>query len=139
MPRISYGQFSRFSLAILFGISIGPNISLGEVKLPALLSDHMVVQRDLPVHIWGMAAVAETVSATFRGQSQSTVADELGRWSLYFSPGEAGGPFQLTVRGINTLLDLSCWSKGTVWIKDHNLGRFWTLDFSRSYICQGRD
>jgi sialate O-acetylesterase len=115
MPRISYGQFSRFSLAILFGISIGPNISLGEVKLAAVLSDHMVVQRDLPVHIWGMAAVAETVSASFRGQSQSTVADELGRWSLYFSPGEAGGPFQLTVRGTN-IIDLSDILVGDVWV-----------------------
>jgi sialate O-acetylesterase len=35
-----------------------------DVTLPVLLADHMVVQRGLPVHIWGMAAPAESVSAS---------------------------------------------------------------------------
>jgi len=59
----------------------------------------MVVQRDLPVHVWGMAAPGEAVSVEFRGESRSTKAGALGRWSLYLKPGAAGGPFQMTVRG----------------------------------------
>jgi sialate O-acetylesterase len=50
----------------------------GEVKLPALVSDHMVVQRDLPVHIWGMAEAGERVSVSFRGEEKVTAADALG-------------------------------------------------------------
>jgi sialate O-acetylesterase len=74
-----------------------------DVTLPALLADHMVVQRGLPVHVWGMAALHEAVSVTFRGETKSATADDDGRWSVYLSPGEAGGPFQLTVKGTNTI------------------------------------
>jgi sialate O-acetylesterase len=59
----------------------------------------MVVQRDFPVHIWGLAAPNQAVAVTFRGESRSTHADRLGQWSVYLSPGSAGGPFDLTVQG----------------------------------------
>jgi sialate O-acetylesterase len=59
----------------------------------------MVVQRDLPVHVWGMAAPFEQVSVGFRGETRSVTAGALGRWSVYLTPGAAGGPFQMTVRG----------------------------------------
>jgi sialate O-acetylesterase len=70
-----------------------------QVTLPKILSDHMVVERDLPVHVWGMAAPGEAVSVIFRGQTRSTAAGELGRWSVYLPPGAAGGPFEMTVKG----------------------------------------
>jgi sialate O-acetylesterase len=70
-----------------------------EVTLPKILASHMVVQRDLPVHVWGMAAQGENVSVSFRGETRSTKAGEFGRWSIYLSPGTSGGPFQLTVSG----------------------------------------
>jgi sialate O-acetylesterase len=69
------------------------------ITLPKILSDHMVVERDLPVHVWGMAAPNELVSVAFRGETRSTTASELGRWSLYLKPGAAGGPFEMTVKG----------------------------------------
>lgn len=74
-----------------------------DVMLPSLLADHMVVQRGLPVHVWGKAAEHESISVTFRGETQSTTADDLGRWSLYLSPGEAGGPFQMVIKASNTI------------------------------------
>jgi len=70
-----------------------------EVTVPKVLSSHMVVQRDLPVHVWGLAAPGETVTVSFRGESGSVKAGELGHWSVYLKPGAAGGPFQLTVTG----------------------------------------
>ena len=86
-----------------------------DVTLPALLADHMVIQRGLPVHVWGMAAPHEAVSVTFRGETKATSADDNGRWSLFLSPGEAGGPFQLTVKATNsiTLGDILV---GDVWV-----------------------
>src|SRR5580704_11369045 len=69
-----------------------------DVTLPALLADHMVVQRGMPVHVWGMAEPHEAVSAIFRGETKATSADDDGRWSVFLSPGEAGGPFQLSVK-----------------------------------------
>ncbi len=70
-----------------------------QMTLPRVLSDHMVVQRDLPVHVWGLAAPGEAVSVGFRGETQTTKAGRLGRWSIYLKPGAAGGPFQMTVEG----------------------------------------
>jgi len=89
--------------------------SFADVTLPALLADHMVIQRGLPVHIWGMAAPHESVSATFRGETKSTAADDNGRWSIFLSPGEAGGPFQMNVKATNaiTLNDILV---GDVWV-----------------------
>jgi len=63
----------------------------------------MVIQRDQPVHIWGHAAPDEAVGVTFRGATQSAKADALGRFSVYLAPGGAGGPFDLTVKGNNTI------------------------------------
>jgi sialate O-acetylesterase len=59
----------------------------------------MVVQRDLPVHVWGMAAPNEEVSVAFRGATRTATADELGQWSVYLPPGGAGGPFEMTLNG----------------------------------------
>jgi sialate O-acetylesterase len=70
-----------------------------QVTLPKVLSSHMVVQRDLPVHVWGMATPGETVSVSFRGETRATTAEPTGRWSVYLKPGSAGGPFELTVNG----------------------------------------
>jgi sialate O-acetylesterase len=87
----------------------------GAVTLPALLIDHMVIQRDLPVHVWGQAAPSEAVAVTFRGNTRSTVADEVGLWSVYLPPSPAGGPFELTVKGENTIT-LRDVLVGEVWV-----------------------
>jgi sialate O-acetylesterase len=75
------------------------SFACSQITLPKVLSDHMVVQRELPVHIWGMATPAEQVSVTFRGETKTATATRLGRWSLYLKPGAAGGPFDMTVKG----------------------------------------
>lgn len=59
----------------------------------------MVVQREMPVHVWGMAAPGEKVSVTFRGETESATASKLGRWSVYLKPGTAGGPFEIAIKG----------------------------------------
>ena len=63
----------------------------------------MVLQRDRPIHLWGWAEAGERVSATINRVTQSTTADQFGWWSLYLPPQSAGGPFQLTVSGTNTI------------------------------------
>ncbi len=70
-----------------------------QATLPAVLSSHMVIQRDLPVHVWGLAAPGSSVTVAFRGETRSTLAGDLGRWSVFLPPGAAGGPFQMTITG----------------------------------------
>ncbi len=70
-----------------------------QVTLPRVLSNHMVVQRELPVHVWGKSTPGEGVSVSFRGETRTTSTGPLGKWSVYLKPGAAGGPFALTVTG----------------------------------------
>lgn len=85
-----------------------------EVRLPHMLSDHAVLQREKPIHIWGWADPGEQVTVTFRGQHPSATADALGQWSVYMAPEEAGGPYTLQIAGTNkiTLNDVLV---GDVW------------------------
>src|SRR5437773_7544421 len=85
------------------------------VKLPAVLSDRMVLQQGSPVRIWGWADPGEAVSVTFLGQKPSTVADSAGKWKVYLKPLSAGGPYKMTVSGQNTIA-LSDILVGEVWI-----------------------
>src|SRR5438270_7686628 len=86
-----------------------------DVRLPAVLTDHMVVQRGIPVHVWGSGDPNEGVSVSFRGATRTTTADDLGLWSVYLPPGDAGGPFDVVVKGNNsiTLTDVMA---GDVWV-----------------------
>ncbi len=74
------------------------------MRLPKILSNHAVLQRDQPIHIWGWAEPGETVTVSFNGASQTTAADRLGAWSVYLPPQTAGGPFQLTIAGTNKIV-----------------------------------
>jgi sialate O-acetylesterase len=85
-----------------------------EIRLPQMLSDHAVLQRNAPIHIWGWGEPGEHVTAHFHEQAVSTVTTSRGEWSLWLSPELAGGPYELTVDGSSkvTVHDLLV---GDVW------------------------
>jgi sialate O-acetylesterase len=97
------------------------------VSLPAVLGEHMVVQRERPFHVWGQASPGETVTASFRGESRTATADGLGRFSLYLPPSAAGGPFTLAVSGSSTVRLDDVWV-GDVWLAAGQSNMEWTLD-----------
>lgn len=86
-----------------------------EVSLPSFFTDHMVLQRERPIHIWGQSASNEVVTVEFNGQKASATANRLGLWSVYFSPMKAGGPFALIVRSTNTI-EIKDILLGDIWI-----------------------
>lgn len=90
--------------ALVFLLTLAVPVVQGEVRLPRILSSHMVLQRDRPIHIWGWSEPNEKVSVALNGESQSTLGDNLGRWSVYFPTQPAGGPFRLTVAGTNQIV-----------------------------------
>jgi sialate O-acetylesterase len=85
------------------------------VVLSPLFADHMVLQRGVPIHIWGKAAPAERILATFRNDTRAVSADDIGLWSVHLPPAPAGGPFELTVKGNNTVV-LRDVMVGDVWL-----------------------
>jgi sialate O-acetylesterase len=57
-------------------------LSAAELRLGSPFCDHMVLQRDKPVAVWGWADAGESVTVAFDGQSKTTTADTEGKWSL---------------------------------------------------------
>ena len=99
------------------------------VKVPTLLADHMVIQREQPVHVWGKADPGEVVSASFRGETKASAADALGQFSFYLSPGAAGGPFDLTIRGANEIV-LQDVLVGDVWVAAGQSNMEWPVQWA---------
>ena len=83
-----------------------------KVALPSLISDNMVLQRDVPVPIWGTADPGETVTVAIEGQTASAVAGSDGHWEVRLKPMRAGGPFQMTINH----LTLKSILVGEVWL-----------------------
>jgi sialate O-acetylesterase len=78
--------------------------ALAEVRMPLLFSDHMVLQREAPIAVWGWADPGEAVNVTFGNLTAKTVADASGHWKVLLdkSPANATGQ-TLIVAGKNTL------------------------------------
>jgi sialate O-acetylesterase len=70
-----------------------------EVRLPSVFSDHAVLQRGQPVHIWGWAAPQEMVTVRFHSQARQAVADANGNWQVWLMPEVAGGPYTVSIEG----------------------------------------
>ncbi len=86
--------------------------AVAKVRLPRLVSDGMVLQRDVPIKVWGFADAGEQVNLSFRGTELQTKADNAGRWQVELPIQEAGGPFTMQINEIE-LKDILV---GDVWL-----------------------
>jgi sialate O-acetylesterase len=106
----------RHSLTLAASLLLAAPFAHATVRLPALVSSHMVLQRERPVPVWGWAAPGERVSVTFRGKTYAASApDAAGRWQATLPATPAGGPYVLTVKGQNTIA-LTDVLVGDVWL-----------------------
>lgn len=74
--------------------------AFSDVKLPALVSNGMVLQRDMPVRIWGWANPGEKVNVTFKGKKIRVIGDSKGNWACTLPATPAGGPYEIKVNEI---------------------------------------
>jgi len=86
-----------------------------DVRLPAVIQQRMVLQRDMPVPIWGWADPGEDVTVAIGERRATTKADDNGRWMVKLDPMSSGGPFEMTVAGKNTIT-LANVLVGEVWV-----------------------
>ena len=99
-----------------------------EVRLPAMVSDGMVLQRNADLKIWGWANPGEALTLKFNGKKYRTKADTEGQWEIMLKPMKAGGPFTMEIDANNRIVirDILI---GDVWLcagqsnMDHYLGR----------------
>lgn len=88
-----------------FSFLFFPAVCLANVKLPALISDNMVLQQDSNVPVWGWADPGENVEVTLGDLPPvKTAADETGNWLVRLRTPKAGVPYEMIIRGKNILL-----------------------------------
>ena len=105
-------KFDKFIL-ILIVLFSAP--AFCQVKLPKLISDGMVLQRNVDLKIWGWASKDEKVAIHFMNKTYNTVADNKGDWSVTIPKMEAGGPYEMQIEASNsiTIHDIMV---GDVWL-----------------------
>lgn len=108
--RVSHVRSVLLAAILAFA---GP--ALADVRLPHVISSHMVMQRDVPTCIWGWADPAEQVTVQLGDAKQAATADAQGRWSVKLAPMPAGGPHKITIAGKNKI-ELEDVLFGEVWI-----------------------
>lgn len=67
--------------------------------LHQLFTDHMVMQRDIQVPVWGWTEPGKQVTVAMNGKTAVATADKAGKWMAKLGPFNAGGPFELTASG----------------------------------------
>ena len=75
----------------------------GQIRLPRLISDGAILQRDTELKIWGWASRNEAIELHFNKETYRTVADGQGNWQLKLSPQKTGGPFEMVFTGKNQI------------------------------------
>ncbi len=105
-------------VAMLLPLAWG-QAGFAEVKPNILFGDHMVLQRSKEIFIYGTASAGEKVEVTFQGKNAATDTGKDGNWKVSIGQFKAGGPYEMTVKGTNT-----------VTIKDVMVGEVW--------LCSGQ-
>jgi sialate O-acetylesterase len=117
------------SFGALFTVTaIAATATYADVKLPAILSDGMVLQQGINVPLWGWADEGESITIEFQGQKFVTTAKD-GKWMVRLKPLKAGGPYTLTVSGKNKI-EFKNVLVGEVWICGGQSNMQWRLNQS---------
>lgn len=89
--------------------------SYADIRLPALVGNNMVLQRNKPLQIWGWADKGEKVTVSFRNHVYSAVTTANGKWKVLLPAQVAGGPYSMTISGHNKI-KLDNILIGEVWV-----------------------
>ena len=117
-------------MRLLLGLAVLLVLPAGlraEVRLPAIFGDHMVLQQKTPLRVWGWAGVGEGVTVTLGGDSAQATADAQCRWRVNLPARPAGGPFDLEVKGQNTVT-LHDVMIGEVWLCSGQSNMQWEVN-----------
>lgn len=104
---------------ILLSVILIVHQSFGEVKLPRLISDGMVLQQNTKVKVWGWAKKDEAITLQFNNKTYQTISNGEGKWLITIQTPKAGGPYEMIISGENQLK-----------VKDILIGEVW--------ICSGQ-
>ncbi len=118
-------QLKRFTALIFFCFFFLAIPAYSAIKLPSLIQDGMVLQRDAKLNIWGWASPGERVAITFNGKRARATAGADGKWQASLPAMKAGGPYTMVLQGENTIT-----------LKDILLGDVWFCSGQSNMVHQ---
>ncbi|MFI1772804.1 sialate O-acetylesterase [Thalassobellus citreus] len=110
---------NKLKVLIVALLLIQPSGLIAQIKLPRLISDGVVLQRDTKIPLWGWASPNEKITVHFNNKKYRTKASNGGTWSLKLPKMKAGGPYVMMLSG-----------KNSIEIKDILIGDVW--------LCSGQ-
>ncbi len=121
-----------FKLLLLLFICFGfIGMTYANVRLPQIISDNMVLQRNTELKIWGWADKGEKVTVTFNEIKQTTKAGKDGTWAVLFPAMKEGGPYTILIKGRNEI-KLTNIMLGDVWVCSGQSNMEWPLSLTRN-------
>jgi sialate O-acetylesterase len=114
----------KIFLLILLFIS---QFTFAQLKVARLFSDHVVLQRQKPIPVWGWAKPKDKITVTLAGQTQTAVTDASGKWQVKFNPLEAGGPFTMSLSDKTNTLTINDILIGEVWLCSGQSNMEWSV------------
>jgi sialate O-acetylesterase len=127
--QTSYKIF--FGLTVLLFVTTS---TFADVKLPTPFSDHMVLQHNTSVPVWGWADAGEKITVQLGKQTKTTTANADGKWMLKLDKIKAGGPYTITVSGKNKIVINDVYA-GEVWICSGQSNMDMTVAKEDRYWC----
>lgn len=105
---------------LLICLAVQLSATAQALKLAPVFTDHMVLQRDKPISIYGKAGANAAIEVSFNHLKLRTTASPEGKWALLFPKMSHGGPYQIQVRS----------GQSSIFIKDILIGDVW--------LCSGQ-
>ncbi len=118
------GQITAATLILALA---GAAYSVGDISLPGVFSDRMVLQQGDSVRVWGTAEPNEQLQITLAESSVTTTADSAGNWTAFVPPPPAGGPYELVIAGADAQVVISDVLVGEVWLCSGQSNMKWSV------------
>ncbi|MFH1748201.1 MAG: sialate O-acetylesterase [Planctomycetota bacterium] len=121
-------RWAGMLVLVAWGLILGGEVTVGEVRLPAVIGDNMVLQREMEVPIWGWAKPGEKVwvKADWLPKPVECVTDAGGCWRVLLKTDAAGGPHKIAIMGANTI-ELNNVLIGEVWVCSGQSNMEWSF------------
>ncbi|MBI3720867.1 MAG: sialate O-acetylesterase [Sphingobacteriales bacterium] len=104
-------KLSVFICCILFVSCVN-----AALKLPSILNNNMVLQRDKPIHIWGWANAGQKVTVNFLNKMYTTITDKKGKWNVFLVSAKAGNGGNMIISTTDEKIELKNILIGEVWV-----------------------
>lgn len=116
MMQFKFNNIRYFAVCLCLAVVLCPFGAAAQLRLPKLCSDHMVLQRNAAVALWGWAGSSKEIQIQFKDKTFTCTSDAAGHWKINLPAQPAGGPFVMTIRCDSDRVDLKDIAIGDVWL-----------------------